>query len=105
MDPSPATEGEPPGAGWRDELNRLDLAVYAAVAATPTPTLDRAMRRLSRAADHSKLWMGSSAIPALAGGSTGRRAAVNGLASTAVSAAVVNALLKPLSGRRRPDRD
>jgi undecaprenyl-diphosphatase len=37
------------------DLDRLDLAVYAAIAATPTPTLDRAFRRLSRAADHSKL--------------------------------------------------
>ena len=27
--------------GWREDMRRLDLAVYAAVAATPTPTLDR----------------------------------------------------------------
>ena len=34
-------------AGWWGEVNRLDLAVYAAIAATPTPTLDRAFRRLT----------------------------------------------------------
>ncbi|UGS38949.1 phosphatase PAP2 family protein [Capillimicrobium parvum] len=100
----PADGPQPASGGWRDELNRLDLAVYAAVAATPTPALDRAMRGLSRAADFSKLWMGTSVLLAAAGGPAGRRAAVNGLASTAATAAVVNAVLKPLSGRRRPDR-
>ena len=83
---------------------RIDTAVYAAIAATPTPTLDRAFRRLSRAADHSKLWLGSSALLAVAGGDRGRRAAVNGIASVAVTSAIVNGLLKPLGGRRRPER-
>ncbi|HEX6455984.1 MAG TPA: phosphatase PAP2 family protein [Solirubrobacterales bacterium] len=86
------------------ELNRLDVAVYAAIAAAPTPTLDRAFRRISRAADHSKLWLASAAVLACAGGANGRRAAVNGLASTALTSAVVNLGLKPLGGRRRPDR-
>ena len=45
--------------GWK-ELNELDTAVYAAIAKTRTPTLDRAFARLSRAADHSKLWLGSA---------------------------------------------
>ena len=49
---------------------------------------------------------GSAAAAALAaaGGRPGQRAAVNGLASVAVTSAVVNLLLKPLSRRRRPDR-
>jgi membrane-associated phospholipid phosphatase len=104
MSPSPVKGREPERGGWREELNSLDVAVYAAIAATPTPTLDRAFRRLSRAADHSKLWLAGSAILATAGGARGRRAAVNGLASTAITSTVVNAVLKPLSGRRRPDR-
>jgi membrane-associated phospholipid phosphatase len=91
-------------ADWRKEIGKLDMAVYAAVAATPTPDLDRHLRRLSRAADHSKLWIGSAAALAAAGGRPGQRAAVNGLASIAISSAVVNLLLKPLSRRRRPDR-
>ena len=99
----PAAEGQP--AGWWDEVNRLDLAVYAAIAATRTPTLDRAFRRLSQAADYSKLWLASAALLAAAGGGPGRRAAVNGLASTGLTSAVVNLVLKPLGGRRRPDRD
>ncbi len=86
------------------ELNRLDLAVYAAIAATPSPTLDRGFRQISRAADHSKVWLAGGALLACAGGAAGRRAAVNGLASTALTSAVVNLLLKPLGRRRRPDR-
>ena len=101
----PPEPGAPPGrGGWWGELNRLDLAVYAAIAATPTPTLDRAFRRLSRAADHSKLWLASAAVLATAGGARGRRGAVNGLASTALTSAAVNLVLKPLGARRRPDR-
>ena len=101
--PDPASETEP--AGWWSEVNRLDLAVYAAIAATPTPTLDRAFRRLSRAADYSKLWLASAALLAATGGAGGRRAAVNGLASTGLTSAVVNLVLKPLGRRRRPDRE
>ena len=101
----PRDSGTLPGrGGWWEEFNRLDLAVYAAIAATPTPGLDRAFRRLSRAADHSKLWFASAAVLAAAGGARGRRAAANGLASTAVTSAVVNLVLKPLGARRRPDR-
>jgi membrane-associated phospholipid phosphatase len=91
-------------ARWIDELLRIDTAVYAAIAATPTPTLDRAFRGLSRAADHSKLWLGSSALLAVAGGARGRRAALNGIGSIAVTSTIVNGLMKPLGGRRRPAR-
>ena len=41
---------------------------------------------------------------ALAGGRDGRRAAVVGLASVAVTATVANLIAKPLGRRRRPDR-
>jgi hypothetical protein len=67
--------------GWWQELNMLDDAGCAAIAATPTPELDRFFRRVSRAADHWKLWLGSAAVLAIAGGSRGRRSAVNGPAS------------------------
>jgi membrane-associated phospholipid phosphatase len=90
---------------WLDEAERVDAAVYAAIARTPTPTLDRAMSRLSRAADYSRLSIAAAAVLALAGGRKGRRAAANGLASLAVTATVVNAAIKPLGRRRRPERD
>jgi membrane-associated phospholipid phosphatase len=93
------------GAGdWLAEVDRLDRSVYEAIARTRTPLLDRSMRALSRAADHSKLSLAASLALAIAGGPDGRRAAVRGLASVAVTATVVNALIKPLARRRRPDR-
>jgi undecaprenyl-diphosphatase len=66
--------------------------------------MDAGLRRLSRAADKSRLWLGSAALLAVAGGERGRAAAVNGLASIALTSAMVNLVLKPLGDRRRPDR-
>jgi membrane-associated phospholipid phosphatase len=90
---------------WIEDAGRVDVAVYAAIAATPTPSLDRAMSKLAEAADYSRLSIASAAVLALAGGPPGRRAAAQGLASVAVTSAVVNALVKPLGKRHRPDRE
>ena len=90
--------------GWREQLQALDAAIYAAVAATPTPTFDRALGSLSQAANHSKLWIGAAAVLAMAGGPRGRHAAASGVASLGVTSAIVNIGLKPLGRRRRPDR-
>jgi membrane-associated phospholipid phosphatase len=87
-----------------EQLQALDAAIYAAIAATPTPTFDRALGALSRAADNSKLWMGAAAVLATAGGPGGRRAAMSGIASLGVTSAIVNIGLKPLGRRSRPDR-
>ena len=103
MHPS-AVSPAPRLARWLDEVERLDVGVYAAIARTPTPAMDRAMSRLSRAADYSRLSLASAAVLALAGGRGGRRAAVIGLASVAVTASVANLIAKPLGRRRRPDR-
>jgi membrane-associated phospholipid phosphatase len=90
---------------WLRDLERVDVAIYAAVAATPTPALDRAMSRLAQAADHSKLWIGCAPVLAVTRGARGRRAAAVGLLSIAVTSAVTNAAVKPVARRRRPDRD
>jgi membrane-associated phospholipid phosphatase len=89
---------------WLDDAERVDVALYAAIAQTPTPALDRVMARLSQAADYSRLSLASAAVLAAVGGHRGRRAAAFGLASVAVTSTVVNAGLKPLGRRRRPDR-
>jgi undecaprenyl-diphosphatase len=89
---------------WIEDGERLDLAVYSAIARTPTPALDTAMSRLSHAANYSRLSLASAALLAAAGGPTGRRAAVHGLAAVALTSTVVNAAIKPLARRRRPDR-
>jgi undecaprenyl-diphosphatase len=66
--------------------------------------LDAGFQQLSRAANHSKLWLACSVLLAARGGRRGRRAAENGLASVALTSAVVNLALKPFGNRRRPDR-
>jgi membrane-associated phospholipid phosphatase len=87
------------------ELGTIDRAVYRAVAETPVPLLDRPVRRLSRLADWSRLWIVIAAVMAAAGGRTGRRAAGAGLTTLAVNSAVVNIGFKVAARRRRPDRD
>ena len=50
------------------EFGKVDLAVYRAVAGTPTPTLDSPMRRLSASANWSRLWLAIGGAMALTGG-------------------------------------
>jgi membrane-associated phospholipid phosphatase len=86
------------------QVEAVDQAIYASVAVTPTPDLDRDLRRLSDLADHSKIWVGVAGVIALVGGRRGRRAAIDGLASVAMTSLVANALVKPVAQRDRPDR-
>jgi undecaprenyl-diphosphatase len=87
----------------RQQVDDLDRAVYGAIAAAPTPNLDRVFNHLSDAANHSRIWFGTAALMAMTG-TAGRRAAADGLLAIAVTSAVANAVAKPLGGRRRPDR-
>jgi membrane-associated phospholipid phosphatase len=99
-----AGEPAPPDDGWLAEIERLDRAVYLAIASTPTPRLDRALRMVSSAANYSRLSMAASLVLAAIGGRTGRRAAAGGMACVIATSATVNLLIKPLGRRRRPDR-
>lgn len=85
------------------EANLIDHAVYRAVAGTRTPIADRAMRRLSHAANYSRLWIASAAVLAVIG-PRGRAAAGSGLAAVAATSVFANQIVKPLGSRRRPDR-
>jgi undecaprenyl-diphosphatase len=87
------------------QLAAVDRAVYDAIAATPTPALDEPLRRLSQAANKSRLWLATAALLAAVGGPAGRRAAVRGTLAIGTTSALVNLGLKPLSFRGRPDRD
>ncbi|ARF81833.1 phosphatase PAP2 family protein [Kitasatospora aureofaciens] len=86
------------------DLAALDGAVYAAVAATDTPTLDAGLRALSRAADHSKINFSIAAALTLGPGRW-RRAGQAGAASVAVASFTANVLGKHLVRRPRPDRE
>jgi membrane-associated phospholipid phosphatase len=97
-----------PASPWVEalrELGAVDRAVYEAVARTPTAALDGPVRRLSDAADGSRLWLGIAAAMAVFGGRRGRRAALEGVLAIGVTSAAVNLGLKPVYARRRPDRD
>ncbi|MFJ1797053.1 phosphatase PAP2 family protein [Kitasatospora griseola] len=93
----------PAGRRVLADLSAVDLAVYAAVAATPTPALDEGLRRLSTAANRSKLSIAAACGLALAPGAP-RRAALVGLGSVAVASATANLAGKSLARRPRPDR-
>lgn len=95
------------GSPWAEalrELGAVDRAVYQAVAHTPTPALDRPLRRLSNAANYSRLWLGIGVAVALTGGKRGRHAALEGVLAVGVTSATINLGIKPLARRRRPDR-
>jgi undecaprenyl-diphosphatase len=87
------------------DAERVDAAVYAAVARTDLPGLDRAMSRLSRAANYARIWLGAGAVLAVAGGERGRRAAIEGLVAIGVTSVIVNVAMKPISRRPRPERE
>jgi len=101
QDPVPAAGGP---RAWLRDAHRVDVALYAAIARTPTPALDRAMARLAHAADYSRLSLASALVLALARGRRGRRAAAHGLAAVGATATFVNVAVKPLGQRGRPDR-
>ncbi|HEX8003643.1 MAG TPA: phosphatase PAP2 family protein [Mycobacteriales bacterium] len=84
-------------------LRKADEKAWAALHAADTPLwLDTAMARLTRAADHSKLWFGVAAVLATRG-RPGRRAAMRGTLSIAAASAVANQLGKRIYRRPRPD--
>ena len=79
-----------------------DARLHSLVGGLPNSPADLWLRRLTTAADHGRLWMAAGVLMALRPGAL-RRGAVRGLASMAVSSGLVNAVLKPVFGRRRPD--
>ena len=83
-------------------LRAYDRRMHAWVGGLPTTPADRWLRRLSVTADHGKLWLGLAALLAVRGGRL-RRAAVRGVVVQALSSLLVNAVLKRVVGRVRPD--
>ena len=105
--PAPQTQGD-----WRDLLRAVvgesaavDVAVYDAVAATRTPTLDRTMSASSDAANRSVIWFAIAGALAIAGGRRGRLAARDGVMAIGMASATVNLGLKHIAIRKRPLRD
>ncbi len=85
--------------------DRIDVPFSEAVARHQfPPAIDRGLPLLTRAADHSKLWMVIAAALLATQRRRPRRAAARGLASLAVTSLVVNQVGKRIVPRERPVR-
>ena len=84
-------------------LGELDAEVFTAIARSPSRLLDTTMPALTRAADHSKLWLALAAGMALTGRPAAQRAAARGVVSLALTSLVTNQVVKRIRPRSRPD--
>lgn len=85
-------------------IRRADLAAFRALARTEVPVLGPLLPRLSRAANHSRLWTAIATTLALLGGRFGRRAGTRGMLAIGITSAVTNLPAKFLIDRLRPDQ-
>ncbi|WP_193044736.1 bifunctional phosphatase PAP2/diacylglycerol kinase family protein [Mycolicibacterium baixiangningiae] len=83
-------------------LGSLDREVFEAVANSPSPLLDATMPRLTRAADHSKLWFALAAGLMAVGGPRTRRGAARGVMTLGITSLVANQGAKRIWKRPRP---
>ncbi|QLH19827.1 bifunctional phosphatase PAP2/diacylglycerol kinase family protein [Streptomyces sp. Rer75] len=86
-------------------ISDIDRQLFARVAASRLRGAHPLLPRLSRAADHGKLWFGTAAVLATAGGRTARRAALRGVGSLAAASLASNLVVKWTVERRRPVMD
>jgi diacylglycerol kinase family enzyme/membrane-associated phospholipid phosphatase len=91
-----------PGVPLGGRIAAADRAIMARVAATDSVTLDQVMPRLSRAANHSVLWIGVAAGLAVTPNKWAHRAALRGLVSVAMASTASNVIGKGLTRRPRP---
>src|SRR6476620_3915055 len=85
-------------------LGTLDREVFEAIAESPSPLLDSLMPRLTRAADHSKLWFAIAAALVATGHRASRRGAARGVMTLGVTSLFTNQVAKRVWKRPRPSR-
>lgn len=83
-------------------VQRADLALFRALAQVELPVIGAMLPPLSRAANHSRLWIVIAGVIGAVGGRPGRRAATRGLVAIGLSSAVTNLPVELLTGRTRP---
>lgn len=84
-------------------LGTLDREVFEAIAESPSPLLDSVMPRLTRAADHSKLWFAIAAALGAFGSASVKRGAARGLVTLALTSLLTNQGAKRIWKRARPN--
>jgi diacylglycerol kinase family enzyme/membrane-associated phospholipid phosphatase len=105
--PDTGRSGRP---AWRDwpgwqAWSAADRSVFELVAKRDWPGPERILPRLSRSANHGRLWFAVAGAIALSNTPRARRCAARGLASLAVASATVNTLGKRSVRRQRPVLD
>jgi undecaprenyl-diphosphatase len=86
---------------WR-RVQHLDRRLMKRSSDTRSPTLDRTLIAITRAASYSRLWLAIAGALAVFGKGRGRMAAGRGLIAIAIAAGVANGPAKLLARRRRP---
>ncbi|MEU6082811.1 phosphatase PAP2 family protein [Streptomyces sp. NPDC047108] len=80
----------------------MDRALFHHVASRHWPGAEGVLPRLTRSADHGRLWFGIAGAMWALGHPRSRRAAARGIASLALASATVNTVVKGSFGRERP---
>lgn len=83
-------------------LGSLDRELFAVIAEAQTPLLDSVMPPLTRAADHSKLWLAIAGALLATKRPAAQRGAVRGVMTLAVTSLVTNQVAKRIRRRPRP---
>ncbi|AGP52955.1 bifunctional phosphatase PAP2/diacylglycerol kinase family protein [Streptomyces rapamycinicus] len=86
-------------------ISDFDRRLFARVADSRLRGAHPLLPRLSRAADHGRLWFGTAGVLATVGGRTARRAALRGVGSLAAASLVSNVVVKWTVERKRPVLD
>lgn len=83
-------------------LGSLDRELFEVVAESPTPLLDSVMPPLTRAADHSKLWIAIAGVLFASGRRSAQRGATRGLVTLGAASLLTNQVAKRIRRRPRP---
>src|SRR5216684_8393061 len=83
-------------------LDAWDRRLFTRLARRERGAVDTGLERLSNSANRSVLWFAIAAAIAILGGHRGRRAALRGVISIAITSTLVNLPLKYLARRERP---
>jgi diacylglycerol kinase family enzyme/membrane-associated phospholipid phosphatase len=86
-------------------LGTLDRELFETIAETPTPLLDTLMPPLTRAADHSKVWLAIAAALLSSGKQSAQRGATRGVVTLGATSLLTNQVAKRIRRRPRPVYD
>jgi YegS/Rv2252/BmrU family lipid kinase len=87
---------------WLAAVDAFDRRLFERLTRKERQLADRSLTQLSNSANRSMLWFALAGVIAMLGGRAGRRAALRGIVSIAITSTLVNLPLKYLARRERP---